>query len=184
MDDVATAAGINKLNNVPNYAWAASDLAQQKTQDAMLPLIEQLCERAVYIMKRLTYPAIHPTPFLITSFRFHPLSLLIPFPSTPIFDTINSDVVEKIADSRRKKWQSSMRDSRVSPSLSRPPQLSFSSSFLTFHYYHAELISLLFIFVILARRPGAKPLLHPSREGPLLQVRGPYSKGGEREVHG
>jgi len=76
MDDVATAAGINKLNNVPNYAWAASDLAQQKTQDAMLPLIEQLCERAVYIMKRLT------------------------------------DVAEKISDSRRKKWQSSMRDSK------------------------------------------------------------------------
>jgi hypothetical protein len=55
MDDVATAAGINKLNNVPNYAWAASDLAQQKTQDALVPLIDQLCERVVYIMKRLTY---------------------------------------------------------------------------------------------------------------------------------
>lgn len=24
MDDVATAAGINKLNNIPNYAWAVS----------------------------------------------------------------------------------------------------------------------------------------------------------------
>eukprot|EP00026_Physarum_polycephalum_P007579 Phypoly_transcript_07642.p1 GENE.Phypoly_transcript_07642~~Phypoly_transcript_07642.p1 ORF type:complete len:510 (+),score=138.30 Phypoly_transcript_07642:54-1532(+) len=77
MDDVATAAGINKLNNVPNYAWAASDLAQQKTQDAMLPLIEQLCERAVYIMKRLT------------------------------------DVVEKISDSRRKKWQASLREHKT-----------------------------------------------------------------------
>ncbi|GAM24162.1 hypothetical protein SAMD00019534_073370 [Acytostelium subglobosum LB1] len=53
LDDVATASGINKLNNIPNYAWAACDLAQQKSQDAMVPLIEQLCERAIYIMKRL-----------------------------------------------------------------------------------------------------------------------------------
>jgi len=54
MDDVATAAGINKLNNIPNYAWAASDLAQQKSQDAFVPLIEQLTNRAVYIFRRLT----------------------------------------------------------------------------------------------------------------------------------
>jgi hypothetical protein len=54
MDDVATAAGINKLNNIPNYAWAASDLAQQKSQDAFAPLIEQLTNRAVFIFKRLT----------------------------------------------------------------------------------------------------------------------------------
>jgi len=54
MDDVATAAGINKLNNIPNYAWAASDLAQQKSQDAFVPLIEQLTNRATYVMKRLT----------------------------------------------------------------------------------------------------------------------------------
>lgn len=53
LDDVATAAGINKVNNVPNYAWAAADLAQHQTQDAFLPLIEQLQRRAVYVMKRL-----------------------------------------------------------------------------------------------------------------------------------
>jgi len=53
MDDVATSAGINKLNNIPNYAWAASDLAQQKTQDTFIPLIEQLSRRAIYVMKRL-----------------------------------------------------------------------------------------------------------------------------------
>lgn len=53
LDDVATAAGINKVNNVPNYAWAASDLAQHQTQDAFLPLIEQLQRRAVFVMKRL-----------------------------------------------------------------------------------------------------------------------------------
>eukprot|EP01090_Pellita_catalonica_P011899 TRINITY_DN2465_c0_g2_i2.p1 TRINITY_DN2465_c0_g2~~TRINITY_DN2465_c0_g2_i2.p1 ORF type:complete len:784 (-),score=142.81 TRINITY_DN2465_c0_g2_i2:1639-3990(-) len=53
MDDVATAAGINKLNNIPNYAWAASDLAQQKSQEEMVPLIEQTISRAVYIIKRL-----------------------------------------------------------------------------------------------------------------------------------
>eukprot|EP01099_Mayorella_cantabrigiensis_P000830 TRINITY_DN1356_c0_g1_i1.p1 TRINITY_DN1356_c0_g1~~TRINITY_DN1356_c0_g1_i1.p1 ORF type:complete len:728 (-),score=209.06 TRINITY_DN1356_c0_g1_i1:108-2291(-) len=54
MDDVATAAGINKLNNIPNYAWAACDLAQQKSREAFIPLIEQLCSRTVYTMKRLT----------------------------------------------------------------------------------------------------------------------------------
>lgn len=27
MDDVATATGINKLNNIPNYAWAVSLLS-------------------------------------------------------------------------------------------------------------------------------------------------------------
>jgi hypothetical protein len=53
MDDVATAAGINKVNNVPNYAWAAADLAQHQSQDALLPLIEQVCNRVVYVMKRL-----------------------------------------------------------------------------------------------------------------------------------
>ncbi|PRP78525.1 hypothetical protein PROFUN_13582 [Planoprotostelium fungivorum] len=53
VNDVATAAGINKLNNIPNYHWAASDLAQQKSQESFLPLIEQLTIRAVYIMKRL-----------------------------------------------------------------------------------------------------------------------------------
>ena len=54
MHNVATSAGINKLNNVPNFAWAAADLAQQKSQDAFLPLIEQLTNRAIYIIKRLT----------------------------------------------------------------------------------------------------------------------------------
>ncbi|KAL6077942.1 Dynamin like protein [Balamuthia mandrillaris] len=54
MDDIATAAGINKLNNIPNYAWAASDLAQQKAREELVPLIEQTCRRAVYVLLRLT----------------------------------------------------------------------------------------------------------------------------------
>ncbi|KAN0039651.1 hypothetical protein ACTA71_007452 [Dictyostelium dimigraforme] len=54
MDDIATASGINKLNNIPNYAWAASDLTSLISRDTFVPLIEQLCERAMYIMKRLT----------------------------------------------------------------------------------------------------------------------------------
>jgi len=53
MDDIATAAGINKLNNIPNYAWAASDLAGQKAQEELVGLIEQTVSRAVYILKRL-----------------------------------------------------------------------------------------------------------------------------------
>jgi hypothetical protein len=42
MDDIATAAGINKLNNIPNYAWAASDLAQQSAREELAPLIDQV----------------------------------------------------------------------------------------------------------------------------------------------
>eukprot|EP01092_Planopodium_desertum_P011218 TRINITY_DN5126_c0_g2_i1.p1 TRINITY_DN5126_c0_g2~~TRINITY_DN5126_c0_g2_i1.p1 ORF type:complete len:772 (+),score=212.08 TRINITY_DN5126_c0_g2_i1:32-2347(+) len=53
MDDVATAAGINKLNNIPNYNWAASDLAQQKSVEVLVPLIKQLSSRAVFVLKRL-----------------------------------------------------------------------------------------------------------------------------------
>jgi len=54
MDDVATSSGINKLNNIPNYAWAASDLAQQKSSEAFIKLIDQLCSRAVFIMQRVS----------------------------------------------------------------------------------------------------------------------------------
>jgi len=42
------------MNNIPNYAWAASDLAQQKSQEEFVPLIEQTTARSVYILKRLT----------------------------------------------------------------------------------------------------------------------------------
>jgi hypothetical protein len=53
-NDVATSAGVNKLNNQPNHHWSAADLAQQKSQDAFVPRIEQVTNRAVYIIKRLT----------------------------------------------------------------------------------------------------------------------------------
>eukprot|EP01098_Paradermamoeba_levis_P000552 TRINITY_DN1058_c0_g2_i2.p1 TRINITY_DN1058_c0_g2~~TRINITY_DN1058_c0_g2_i2.p1 ORF type:complete len:382 (+),score=125.15 TRINITY_DN1058_c0_g2_i2:1410-2555(+) len=53
MDEIATAAGINRGNNIPNYAWAACDLATHKSQEAFVPLIETMCNRAIYIMKRL-----------------------------------------------------------------------------------------------------------------------------------
>eukprot|EP00727_Mastigamoeba_balamuthi_P003782 m51a1_g13400 putative dynamin like protein (824) ;mRNA; r:10595-14065 len=52
-DDVATAAGIPKLHNVPNFSWAASDLARSKAQETFEPLIVQLTERAVYVVRRL-----------------------------------------------------------------------------------------------------------------------------------
>lgn len=51
--DVANAAGINKLSNSTDITWAAADLAQQKSRDALSPLIKQLGSRAFYIMKRL-----------------------------------------------------------------------------------------------------------------------------------
>jgi len=53
LDEVATAAGVNKINNVPNYTWAACELASQESKQALLPLLKQLNKRCVYIMKRL-----------------------------------------------------------------------------------------------------------------------------------
>ncbi len=53
LDDVATSSGINRLNNLPNYTYAACDIATQKVREALATLIEQLGKRAVYIMKRL-----------------------------------------------------------------------------------------------------------------------------------
>jgi len=49
MDDVATAAG----NQFGNYAWASSDLARQKTEEALGPMIEKVLHRALYILTRL-----------------------------------------------------------------------------------------------------------------------------------
>jgi len=54
MDDVATAAGINRLNNVPNYARAACDVVAVRTEEMFRPLIEQMAQRAVYVLGRLT----------------------------------------------------------------------------------------------------------------------------------
>jgi len=53
MDDIATAAGINKLNNIPNYAWAACDLAQQYSREELAPLIDQAVKRATHTLRRL-----------------------------------------------------------------------------------------------------------------------------------
>eukprot|EP01119_Soliformovum_irregulare_P007303 TRINITY_DN196_c0_g1_i2.p1 TRINITY_DN196_c0_g1~~TRINITY_DN196_c0_g1_i2.p1 ORF type:complete len:675 (+),score=269.59 TRINITY_DN196_c0_g1_i2:42-2027(+) len=52
-DDIATAAGPNKLNNAANCTWAASDIAQRQVRKALMPLLEQLFKRAVFVMKRL-----------------------------------------------------------------------------------------------------------------------------------
>lgn len=51
--DIATASGPNRLTTPANYAWTASDIAQKKTQAVLLPLVDQLFKRAVYILKRL-----------------------------------------------------------------------------------------------------------------------------------
>lgn len=53
LDEIATSAGVNKVNNVPNYFWAAADLAQCQTRESFVPLIEQLQKRAIYVVKRL-----------------------------------------------------------------------------------------------------------------------------------
>ncbi|KAH3761999.1 dynamin family protein [Pelomyxa schiedti] len=50
---LSSASGIPKTHNLPNYHWVASDLARQKTHDSFVPLINQLGERGVFIIKRL-----------------------------------------------------------------------------------------------------------------------------------
>lgn len=52
-DDIATAAGPQKLNSASACTWAASDLAQRQIQKALLPLVDHLFVRATYILKRL-----------------------------------------------------------------------------------------------------------------------------------
>ena len=54
MDDIATAGGPSKLNNVTTVAWAASDLARRAVHRSFLPLLDQLIKRATAIMVRLT----------------------------------------------------------------------------------------------------------------------------------
>eukprot|EP01091_Cochliopodium_minus_P015076 TRINITY_DN5270_c0_g1_i1.p1 TRINITY_DN5270_c0_g1~~TRINITY_DN5270_c0_g1_i1.p1 ORF type:complete len:693 (-),score=219.54 TRINITY_DN5270_c0_g1_i1:93-2171(-) len=53
IDEVATAAGVNKINNLPNYTWAACELASQETKQTLTPLLKQLNKRSVYVAKRL-----------------------------------------------------------------------------------------------------------------------------------
>jgi hypothetical protein len=52
-DEIATALGVGKVDVAPNIAWAASDIAQGKAVAAIAPLVNQLIERAKYILKRL-----------------------------------------------------------------------------------------------------------------------------------
>lgn len=52
-DDVVVAAGSFKASSAQNLALAACDLARQKIEDLYTPLIDQLAERALYVLKRL-----------------------------------------------------------------------------------------------------------------------------------
>lgn len=52
-DVIASAAGINRLNNVPNFAWAACELATQEVRRSLQPLVKQLRKRAQFIVERL-----------------------------------------------------------------------------------------------------------------------------------
>ncbi|KAH3745347.1 dynamin family protein [Pelomyxa schiedti] len=52
-DEIATATGVPKQTNLPNFVWAACDIAKQKTQEVFMPLIEELLQRASFVVKRL-----------------------------------------------------------------------------------------------------------------------------------
>jgi len=55
VDDITSGSGgIPSLRNAPTSAWAASDLARQKTQEIFEPLVQQLGRRASYVLKRLS----------------------------------------------------------------------------------------------------------------------------------
>ena len=53
LDEVATSAGINKVNNTPNFTWAACDLAHNSVKNNFFPLIKQLSSRCIYVVNRL-----------------------------------------------------------------------------------------------------------------------------------
>jgi len=55
VSDIASGGGgVPSLRNAPNFAWAASDLARQKSQELFEPLVQQLGRRAAYVLKRLS----------------------------------------------------------------------------------------------------------------------------------
>ncbi len=59
VESMATAAGINRLNNVPNYAWVACEIAAQEARKNLLPLVKQLSKRAQFVIERLPSIATH-----------------------------------------------------------------------------------------------------------------------------
>jgi len=53
-EDVEESAAVgSQRNNVFDYAWVASHIVQKQISQIFEPLIEQLCKRGEYIMKRL-----------------------------------------------------------------------------------------------------------------------------------
>lgn len=52
-DEIANAAGPQKLTNASNCLWVASDIVNQRLKKELIPLIDQFFIRAIYIMKRL-----------------------------------------------------------------------------------------------------------------------------------
>lgn len=52
-DVISSAAGISRLNNLPNFAWAACELATLEARRSLLPLVKQLSRRAQYVVERL-----------------------------------------------------------------------------------------------------------------------------------
>ena len=52
-DEVATALGASRADAAPDIAWAAADIAQAKARAALAPLVEQLVERARYVLRRV-----------------------------------------------------------------------------------------------------------------------------------
>eukprot|EP01112_Ceratiomyxa_fruticulosa_P015981 TRINITY_DN4787_c0_g1_i1.p1 TRINITY_DN4787_c0_g1~~TRINITY_DN4787_c0_g1_i1.p1 ORF type:complete len:740 (-),score=173.13 TRINITY_DN4787_c0_g1_i1:40-2259(-) len=52
--DIAAAAGPTRLaSNPAGLAWTASDIVQKKLVSALMPLVEQLFRRSLYVLKRL-----------------------------------------------------------------------------------------------------------------------------------
>ena len=105
---MATAAGINRLNNVPNYAWAACEIAAQEARKNLVPLLKQLSKRAQFVIERL--PSIAKQIMdnrRTTKWNASPVLLATdveqyPYFSFAVLDLFHSFVTDTIAECERK----------------------------------------------------------------------------------
>jgi hypothetical protein len=108
VEAMATAAGINRLNNVPNYAWVACEIAAQEARKSLLPLVKQLSKRALYVIERLPAIARHIMDNRrTTKWNASPVLLATDVEQYPYFafavlDLFHSFVRDTIAECERK----------------------------------------------------------------------------------
>jgi hypothetical protein len=107
-ETMATAAGINRLNNLPNYAWAACEIAAQEARKTLVPLLKQLSKRAQYVLERLPGIAKQIMDLRRTAKWSASAALLAtdveqyPYFAFAVLDLFRSFLIETIAECERK----------------------------------------------------------------------------------